>query len=158
MECEGYNRMEAFYQAHENSLLAEIADLKDMVGDFGLCNDYLDSKVLELKDRIEHQRVDLRELHEKEKQWGIRKLYLETHCDMLEKEIIEANIATAHNYRHLVEYMKYIEFHKDKADRIGQAWIDSDRKHVKEIVRVQDVLPPGMRKKARKQTFRVEPT
>jgi hypothetical protein len=54
MECEGYNRMEAFYQARENSLLAEIVDLKDMVGDFGLRNDYLDSKVLELKDRIEH--------------------------------------------------------------------------------------------------------
>jgi hypothetical protein len=54
MECEGYNRMKAFYQARENSLLAEIVDLKDMVGDFGLRNDYLDSKVLELKDRIEH--------------------------------------------------------------------------------------------------------
>jgi hypothetical protein len=77
---------------------------------------------------------------------------------MLEKEIIEANVATAHNYYHLVEYMKYTEFHKDKANRIGQAWIDSDRKRVKEIARVQDVLPPRMRKKARKQTFCVEPT
>jgi hypothetical protein len=77
---------------------------------------------------------------------------------MLEKEIVEANVATAHNYYHLVEYMKYTEFHKDKANRIGQAWIDSDRKRVKEIARVQDVLPPRMRKKARKQTFCVEPT
>jgi hypothetical protein len=38
---------------------------------------------------------------------------------MLEKEIIEANVVTTHNYRHLVECMKYTEFHKDKADRIG---------------------------------------
>jgi hypothetical protein len=38
---------------------------------------------------------------------------------MLEKDIIKANVATAHNYHHLVEYMKYMEFHKDKADRIG---------------------------------------
>jgi hypothetical protein len=53
MEHEGYERMEAFYKARENSLLAEIADLKDKVGDFRLCNDYLDSKVLELEDRIE---------------------------------------------------------------------------------------------------------
>jgi hypothetical protein len=52
MEREGYDRMEAFYKARENSLLAEIADLKDKVRDFGLCNDYLNSKVLELEDRI----------------------------------------------------------------------------------------------------------
>jgi hypothetical protein len=50
MEREGYDRMEAFYKARENSLLAEIADLKDKVRDFGLCNDYLNSKVLELED------------------------------------------------------------------------------------------------------------
>jgi hypothetical protein len=112
MEHEGYDRMEAFYKARESSLRAEIADLKDKVGDFGLRNDYLDNKVLELEDRIECERVDLRELREKEKQRGIRKLYLETRCDMLEKEIIEANVATAHKYRHLVEYMKYTEFHK----------------------------------------------
>jgi hypothetical protein len=77
---------------------------------------------------------------------------------MLEKEIVEANVATAHNYRHLVEYMKYMEFHKDKADRISQAWINTQCKHIKEIVKVQDVLPSGMRKKAHKQTFRVEST
>jgi hypothetical protein len=65
--------------------------------------------------------MDLRELREKEKQRGIRKLYLETHCGMLQKEIVEANVAATHNYRHLVEYMKYTKFHKDKADRIGQA-------------------------------------
>jgi hypothetical protein len=67
MEREGYDKMEAFYKARENSLLVDIADLKDKVRDFGLHNDYLDSKVLELEDRIERQRMDLRELREKEK-------------------------------------------------------------------------------------------
>jgi hypothetical protein len=54
MEREGYDRMEAFYKARENSLLVEIADLKDKVRDFGLRSDYLDSNVLMLEDRIEH--------------------------------------------------------------------------------------------------------
>ena len=36
MEHEGYNRMEAYYKAHESKLMAEIVDLKDKAGDFGL--------------------------------------------------------------------------------------------------------------------------
>jgi hypothetical protein len=68
MEPKGYDRMKAFYKARENSLRAKIADLKDKVRDFGLRNNYLDSKVLKLEDRIERQRMDLRGLCEKEKQ------------------------------------------------------------------------------------------
>jgi hypothetical protein len=36
--------------------------------------------VLECEDRIERQRLTLRELHEKEKQRGFRKLALEARC------------------------------------------------------------------------------
>jgi hypothetical protein len=101
----------------------DLRELHEKEKQWGIRKLYLETRcdMLE-KEIIEANvatRVDLRELHEKEKQWGIRKLYLETRCDMLEKEIIEANVATAHNYRHLVEYMKYTEFHKDKADRIS---------------------------------------
>jgi hypothetical protein len=39
--------------------------------------DYLESKVLECEDQIECQRLTLRELHEREKQRGFRKLALE---------------------------------------------------------------------------------
>jgi hypothetical protein len=74
----------------------------------------------------------------------------------MEKEAIESTVANSNNLCHLVEYVKMTEYLKDKVDRISQAWVDTDRKHVKEIERVQDVLPPGMRKKPRKQPFRVE--
>ena len=36
------------------------------------------------------------------------------------------SINTAHNQRHLIEYMKYTEFQKDRADRISQTWVDTD--------------------------------
>ena len=36
------------------------------------------------------------------------------------------SINTAHNQRHLIEYMKYTEFQKDRADRISQTWVDAD--------------------------------
>jgi hypothetical protein len=53
MEHEGYDRMKAFYETSEKSLLAEIASLKDKVGEAELRHDYLESKVLECEDRIE---------------------------------------------------------------------------------------------------------
>jgi cell division protein FtsB len=65
MEHEGYDWMEAYYKARENKLMAEIADLRDKVGDFGLQNDYLDCKVLELEDTIECQRRSLRDYQER---------------------------------------------------------------------------------------------
>ena len=38
--------------------------------------------------------------------------------------------------------MKYIEFHKDRADRISQAWVDADIRRVKEFKEMQKFLPP----------------
>jgi chromosome segregation ATPase len=79
----GYDRMKTSYENHEHSLWKEIADLKDKVGDAKLRHDYLESKVLECEDRIERQRLTLREFHKKEKQRGIRKLALEARCNTM---------------------------------------------------------------------------
>ena len=47
---------------------------------------------------------------EREKRYGFRKMMLESHCNMLGREVVQLSISTAHNQRHLIEYMKYIEF------------------------------------------------
>jgi hypothetical protein len=60
-ECMGYDRMKTFYETHEKSLWEEITILKDKVGEAELRHNYLESKVLEYEDRIEHQRLTLRE-------------------------------------------------------------------------------------------------
>jgi cell division protein ZapA (FtsZ GTPase activity inhibitor) len=146
----GYDRMKTFYENHEQSLRKEIADLKDKVGEAELRHDYLESKVLECEDRIERQRLTLRELHEKEKQRGFRKLALEARCNTMEKLAVEAAVTTTYNMHHLVHYIKSTEYLQDKVNRISQAWIDADRKRVQEIGKVQDVLLPGMRKKPRR--------
>ena len=88
MECEGYDRMEAYYKAREGKLKEEIADLRDKAGDFGLHNDYLDCKVYELEDALEHKKRCLRDHMEKEKRYGFRKMMLESHCNMLDDEDI----------------------------------------------------------------------
>jgi hypothetical protein len=54
--------------------------------------------------------------------------------------------------------MKYTEYQKDKADRISQAWMDSDARRVKEFKEVQKILSRKSRKRPRKETFCVEPT
>ena len=110
MEHEGYDRMEAYYKAHESKLKEEIADLRDKVGDFGLCNDYLDFKVLELKDALECKKRHLSDHIEMEKRYGFTKMMLESHCNMLEREVVQLSINTTHNQHHLIEYMQYIEF------------------------------------------------
>jgi hypothetical protein len=51
---------------------------------------------------------------------------------------------------HLVHYIKSTEYLQDKVNRVSQAWINADRKHVQEFGKVQDVLLPRMRKKPRK--------
>jgi hypothetical protein len=86
----GYDRMKTFYENREQSLRKEIAKLKDKVGEDELRHDYLESKVLECEDRIERQRLTLREFHEMEKQRGIRKLALEARCNTMEKLAVEA--------------------------------------------------------------------
>ena len=45
---------------------------------------------------------------------------------MLEREVVQLSVNTAHNQCHLIEYIKYIEFQKDRADGISQAWVDAD--------------------------------
>ena len=110
MECEGYDHMEDYYKASESKLKEEIADLRDKAGDFGLCNDYLDCKVLDLEDALKRKKRCLRDHIEMEKSYGFRKMMLESHCNMLEREVVQLSINTAHNQRHLIEYMKYTEF------------------------------------------------
>ena len=110
MELEGYDRMEAYYKARESKLKEEIADLRDKAGDFGLHNDYSDCKVLELEDALEHKKRRLSDHIEMEKRYGFRKMMLESHCNMLEREVVQLSVNTAHNQRHLIEYMKYTEF------------------------------------------------
>ena len=110
MEHEGYNCMEAYYKAHESKLKEEIADLRDNVGDFGLRNDYLDCKVLELEDALKRKKRRLSDHIEMEKRYGFRKMMLESRCNMLEREVVQLSVNTAHNQRHLIEYMKYTEF------------------------------------------------
>ena len=125
--------MEAYYKARESKLKEEIADLRDKVGDFGLRNDYLDCKVYELKDALEHKKVSLRSHIEKEKRYNFRKMMLESRCNMLEKDLVQMSVNASHNLHNLIEYMMYTEYLKDKADMISQAWIDSDARRVKEI-------------------------
>jgi hypothetical protein len=154
----GYDRMKTFHENCEQSFQKKIANLKDKVGEAELRHDYLESKVLECEDWIEHQRLTLREFHEKEKQRGIRKLALEAYCNTMEKLAVEAAVTTTYNMHHLVHYIKSTEYLQDKVNHISQAWIDTDHKRVQEIGKVQDVLLPRMRKKPRRQPFHVEAT
>ena len=110
MEHEGDYRIEAYYKACESKLKKEIADLRDMAGDFGLHNYYLDCKVLELEDALECKKRRLSDRIEMEKRYGFRKMMLESHCNMLEREVVQLSVNTAHNQCHLIEYMKYTEF------------------------------------------------
>ena len=126
VEHEGDDRMEAYYKARESKLKEKIADLRDKAGDFGLRNVYLDCKVLELEDALERKKRRLSDHIEMEKSYSYRKMMLESRCNMLESEVVQLRINTAHNQRHLIEYMKYMEFQKDRVDRIRQAWVDAN--------------------------------
>ena len=88
VEHEGYDGMEAYYKARESKPKEEIADLRDKARDFGLRNDYLDCKVYELEDALEHKKRCLRDHMEKEKRYGFRKMMLESCYNMLEKDLV----------------------------------------------------------------------
>jgi predicted RNase H-like nuclease (RuvC/YqgF family) len=118
-KCMGYDRMKTFYETHEKSLQEEIANLKDKVGEAELRHDYLESKVLVCEDRIEHQRLTLREFHEKEKHRGIKKLALEARCNTMEELVVEATVTTTYNIHHLVHYIKCTEYLQDKVNCIS---------------------------------------
>ena len=68
------------------------------------------------------------------------------------------SVNASHNLHHLIKYMKYTEYLKDKADRISQTWIESNIRHVKEYKEVQKLLPSRSHKRLHKETFSVEPT
>ena len=119
VEREGYDHIEAYYKEHERKLKEEIAYLRDKARDFGLRNDYLDYKVLGLEDALERKKRCLRDHIEMEKRYGFRKMMLESRCNMLEREVVQLSVNIAHNQRHLIEYMKYMEFQKDRADKIS---------------------------------------
>ena len=87
VEHKGYDFMEAYYKACESKLKEEIVDLRDKAGDIGLRNDYLDCKVLELEDALEHKKRRLSDHIEMEKRYGFRKMMLESHCNMFEREV-----------------------------------------------------------------------
>ena len=87
--------MEAYYKAHESKLKEEIGDLRDKARDFGLRNDYLVCKVLKLEDALEHKKRCLRDHIEMENRYGFRKLMLESHCNMLEREVVQLSVNTA---------------------------------------------------------------
>lgn len=52
----------------------EITDLRDKIGDFGLCNDYLDCKVFELEDALECKKIALKNKHNREVKHSFQKL------------------------------------------------------------------------------------
>jgi hypothetical protein len=85
-------------------------------------------------------------------------MMLESCYNLLEKDLEQMSVNTVHNQHHLIEYMKYTEYLKDKEDRISLAWIDSNIRRVEEYKEVQKLLPPGSRKRPCKGTSSVEPT
>ena len=158
MERLSYQCSEVIHQDHEEELKVEIVDLKDKIGDFRLCNDYLDSKVFKLEDIIERKKIALQKHLEKEKRYSFQKMMVENQCNFLEKDLVWMSSNAAYNQRHLIEYMKYTEFQKEKADRITEVWKKTDAKRVGEFKEMQESLPPETHKKPRKETFRIEPT
>ena len=88
MERLSYQCSEVIHQDHEEELKVEIVDLKDKVGDFGLHNDYLNSKVFELKDTIERKKIALQKHLDKEKRHEFQKMMVENRCNFLEKDLV----------------------------------------------------------------------
>ena len=68
---------------------------------------------------MEHKKVSLRSHMNKEKRYIFRKKMLESRCNMLEKDMVQMSVSASHNLRHLIEYMKYTEYLKDKVDRVS---------------------------------------
>ena len=71
--------------------------------------------MLELEDRLEHQRVLLSEFRQKEKDKIFSKLCLETHYERLSQGNELLRVESAHNTRHLAELIKTTEYFRDKA-------------------------------------------
>jgi hypothetical protein len=56
---------------------------------------------------------------ENEKRYSFRKMMLENHYNMLEKDLVQMSVNASRNLCHLIEYMKYTEYLKDKVDTIS---------------------------------------
>ena len=81
---------------------------------------------------MEHKKVSLRSHLNKEKRYSFRKMMMENRYNMLEKDFVQMSVNAAYNQRHLIEYMKYMEYMKDKVDMIAKAWRESDARRIKE--------------------------
>ena len=53
--------------------------------------------------------------------YGFHKLMLENRCNLMEKEMVEMRNNATHNQIHLIEYMRYTEYLKDKVNRMWGA-------------------------------------
>lgn len=76
----------------------------------------------------------------------------------MEKMDVEAAVTSTHNLHYLMHYVKFTEYLQDRVRRLRRAWVTSNRKRVPEIEVVQEVMAPRLRKKPRKETFRLAPT
>ena len=89
--------------------------------------------MFELEDTIERKKIALQKHLDREKRHGFQKMMMENRCNLLEKDLMQMGCNAVYNQCHLIEYMKYTEFLKDKADRITKAWEKSDTKRVREF-------------------------
>ena len=71
--------------------------MRDKIEDFGLCNDYLNYKVFELEDALEHKKTAMKTMLDKEKRHGFKKMMLENQCNALEKEMVIRRDNTTHS-------------------------------------------------------------
>jgi hypothetical protein len=83
VEHQDYYYRDTLHKECEEKLKAEIANLRDKVGDFGLHNNYLDSKVYKLEDALERKKVSLRSHLDKEKRYNFRKMMVDNRYNML---------------------------------------------------------------------------
>ena len=77
--------------------------------------------MFKLEDTIERKKIALQKHLEKEKRYGFQKMMVENRCNLLEKDLVRMSSNAAYNQCHLIKYMKYTKFLKEKADRITEA-------------------------------------
>lgn len=155
-DCYAYGYHTLILNKWEQKMKKEIADLRDKIGDFRLHNDYLNCKVFELKDALERKKIALKNKHDKEVMHGFQKLRLENCCNALEKELVELRNNANSNQIHLIEYMRYTVYLKDKVNRMWEDWEALGARRV-EYKELQESLPCRSRKRPRKEAFLLEP-
>ena len=111
------------------------------MGDFGLRNDYLDNRVLELEDTIERLRESLKQKEEKIVGHNFHRLMWKNRLHASEQDQMKMACDVGHNQLHLINFMKLAEYGYDKAKRTLKAWEESDARCVEEILELQESLP-----------------